>query len=402
MQQFLYTAKDATGKIVKAEVEAGSVSEASKLLVSRKLFPLSITERKDGVLAGNFDQLRRITSKDKTLFTRQLATLVKAGLPLARAIHILTEQTENPKMLRIIKDVGTSIEGGSTLAQALAKYPDIFPTIYISMVEAGEISGDLEETLLRLAMQEEKSNEISSKIRGALTYPIVVLVVLLAVIVLMITVVLPQVGKMYSDLGKPLPGTTQILLGTSSFIGRFWYLFVALFAGAGYGLRQYLHTADGRKTLDDLKLRIPLVSVLMQKMYMARFTRTLGALVSSGVPLLQSLTITSKAISNVIIEKEVVRITGLVKAGAALSKPVSESNLFLPLVSQMINVGEQTGTLGDSLGKAASYYEEEVDDMVKNISTLVEPATMIVLGLMVAFIIASVLLPIYGLVSSVR
>lgn len=402
MQQFVYTAKDPTGKIVKAEVEALSISEASKLLVSRKLFPLTITVRKEGILAGNFSQLQRITSKDKTLFTRQLATLVKAGLPLARAIHILTEQTGNPKMLRIVTEVGTSIEGGSTLAQALARYPDVFPPIYISMIEAGEVSGDLEETLLRLALQEEKAHEISSKIRGALTYPIVVFVVLIAVMVLMITVVLPQVGKMYTDLNKPLPGMTQALLGVSAFISRFWYLFVALLVGSGFGLRQYLTTSAGRDALDGLKLRIPFISILLQKMYMARFARTLGSLVSSGVPLLQALAITGKAISNSVLEREVTHIAGLVKAGAALSKPVSESENFLPLVSQMISVGEQTGTLGDSLAKAASYYEEEVDDTVKNISTLIEPATMIILGVMVAFLIASVLLPIYGLVSSVR
>lgn len=402
MQQFVYTAKDPTGKIVKAEVEAGSVSEASKLLVSRKLFPLSITVRKESLIGGGFSSLQRIKSKDKTLFTRQLATLTKAGLPLAKAIHILIEQTSNPKMLRIIKDVGTTIEGGSTLAQALAKYPDIFPDIYISMIEAGEVSGNLEESLLRLALQEEKANEINSKIRGALTYPIVVLAVLVGVMILMITVVLPQVGKMYTDLGKPLPAMTQLLLGVAGVMQRFWYLFVAFGIGGIYMLRRYVGTPPGRLALDRLKLQIPFISTLMQKMYMAQFSRTLGSLVGSGVPLLQALGITSKAIGNVLIQREVGRIASQVKSGAALSKPISDSNYFLPLVGQMISVGEQTGTLGDSLNKVASYFEEEVDDTVKNISTLIEPATMIVLGLMVAFLIAAVLLPIYGLVSSVK
>lgn len=404
MQQFTYSAKDASGRLIKAEVEAANASEAAKLLTSKQLFPLSIEVRKQNTfnIEGGLSLLQRISSKDKVIFTRQLATLVKAGLPLAKALRVLQEQIENPKMLRLVRSVSASVEGGTTLSQSLAHYPDVFSPIYIAMVEAGEVSGNLEETLIRLANQEEKTQAINAKIKGAFTYPVVVLGVLIAVMVLMITLVLPQVGQMYLDLKKPLPITTQILLAISAVFTRFWYLFVLLAIGLVYWARLYLRSSQGRSQLDRLKFNIPLFSGLLKKLYMARFARTMGSLVASGVPILQALSIASKSMNNIHLEAAIKEVAGKVKAGTTMSQPLTQHPLFLPLLGQMLAVGEQTGTIGESLEKVATYYEDEVDEAVKNISTLIEPATMIVLGGMVAFLIASVLLPIYGLVSSVR
>lgn len=403
MQTFIYQAKDNKGQIIKAEVEATTVSEAAKLLVAKQLFPLSIEPRKTDGLGGlSLQSLRRISAKDRVLFTRQLSTLVKAGLPLAQALRILTKQIDNPKLLRLVNKVSASVEGGTTLSESLKQYPDIFSTIYISMVQAGEASGSLDETLLRLADQEEKNQAINSKIRGAFTYPVVVLVVLIAVMILMITMVLPQVGKMYTDLNQQLPTMTQILLGISAAFKKFWYLFFLALVGAAYGVRLYFKTPAGRSQLDGWKFKIPGFSVLLEKMYMSRFASTLGSLVASGVPVLQALDITSKSVNNVHLEAAIKDVAAKVKSGVAMSVPVSESPLFLPLVGQMIAVGEQTGTIGDTLAKLASYYEDEVDEAVKNISTLIEPATMVLLGGMVAFLIAAVLMPIYGLVSKIH
>lgn len=403
MQQFIYTAKDASGQVVKAEVEAANVADATKLLLSKELFPLEIKPRVVTGFGGlNMESFRRIKAKDKVVFTRQLATLVKAGLPIARALNVIQSQIDNPKMLRIVKAISVSVQGGISLSQSLARHPEVFGSIYISMVEAGEASGNLDETLLRLASQEEKQAALMAKIRGAFTYPLVVLAVLIGVMVLMITMVLPQVGQMYTDLKKPLPFLTSILLGMSAIFVKFWYIFVMLLVLAGYGVHAYIKTPDGRSKLDRLKFNIPVFDTLIKKMYMARFARTLGSLVSSGVPVLQALDIAAKSSNNVHLEKAIREVATKVKAGTAMSKPLSDHPLFLPLVGQMINVGEQTGTVGDSLEKVANYYEEEVDQAVKNISTLIEPATMVLLGGMVAFLIASVLLPIYGLVSSIR
>jgi type IV pilus assembly protein PilC len=399
MQSFIYEAKDASGQLVKAQVEAVTIRDAAKLLTSKQLFPLSITPLKSG---PSLDSLNRISNKDKVLFTRQLATLVKAGLPIAKSLELLQQQITNPKMLKLVKEISSGVQSGYPLSQALKDHPKIFGTIYISLVEAGEASGNLDETLAQLANQEEKTAAINSKIKSAFTYPIVVLVVLLAVFVMMIVLVLPQVANMYKDLKTPLPPLTQALLAIANTFKKFYYLFFLAFAGIAYGVRAFILTPRGKYLTDTAKIRVPVVKVLVMKLYMSRFSRTLGSLVASGVPVLQALNITSRSMNNVRMETAVNEVTEQVKSGVAMSVPISDNPMFLTLVGQMIGVGEQTGTLGDSLNKVASYYEDEVDEAVKNISTLIEPATMVVLGGLVAFLIAAVLLPIYGLVSSIK
>ena len=403
MQIYTYSAKDKNQQLVKADVEAASVSEAAKLLTSKELFPLSIVEKGKGPLGGLSNiSLSHIGTKDKVLFTRQLATLVKAGLPLAQALRILRGQISNKKLLALTNHVSTDVEGGMQLSQALSAYPKVFGTIYLSMVQAGEVSGTLDDTLLRLAAQEEKTAAINSKIRSAFTYPIVVLVVLIAVMILMITLVLPQVGGMYKDLKQPLPPLTQLLLGFSQAFSKFWYLFLLGLAGLVYAARVWILSPNGRQAVDKAKISVPVISTLVLKLYMSRMTRTLGSLVATGVPVLQALDITSKSMNNSILEKAIKDVAEKVRAGIAMSQPISENPVFLPMVGQMIAVGEQTGTLGDSLNKIAGYYEDEVDEAVTNISTLIEPMTMVVLGGMVAFLIAAVLLPIYGLVTKIH
>ncbi|MFI5240535.1 MAG: type II secretion system F family protein [Candidatus Saccharimonadia bacterium] len=402
MQQFTYRAKDEKGVNISAQVEAGSVGDAAKLLIARKLFPLSIEPYKANIFnGGSLEKLQRVTSKDKVLFTRQLATLVKAGLPLGRALTILRDQTNNPKLQKVVVEISGSIEGGSSLSDALKKYPKYFNNIYISMVQAGEASGSLDDTLTQLAAQEEKTAAVNSKIRGAFTYPIVVLSVLIIVAVLMITLVLPQVGKMYTDLKKPLPFLTAILLGTANLMITYWYVAILLLIGLIVGGGVYLRSQSGRRKLDTTKLNLPLFGPLIRKLYMARLARTLGSLIASGVSVQEALLISSRSMNNVLLEEALLKITDKVKSGTALSTLVGDNPLFLPLVGQMLAVGEETGTIGDSLNKLAQYYEDEVDEAVNNISTLIEPATMVVLGGMVAFLIAAVLLPIYGLVSVV-
>lgn len=403
MQTYTYSAKDKNQQTIKADVEAASVSEAAKLLTSKELFPLSIVEKGRGPLGSlSLNSLSRIGTKDKVLFTRQLATLVKAGLPLAQALRILRGQISNKKLLALTNHISTDVEGGMQLSQALSAYPKVFGTIYLSMVQAGEVSGTLDETLLRLAAQEEKTAAINAKIRSAFTYPIVVLVVLIAVMILMITLVLPQVGGMYKDLKQPLPPLTQLLLGVSQAFSNFWYLFLLGLAGLVYAARVWLLSPNGRHSVDKAKISVPVISVLILKLYMSRMTRTLGSLVATGVPVLQALDITSKSMNNSILEGAIKDVAEKVRAGIAMSQPISENPVFLPMVGQMIAVGEQTGTLGDSLNKIAGYYEDEVDEAVTNISTLIEPMTMVVLGGMVAFLIAAVLLPIYGLVTKIH
>jgi type IV pilus assembly protein PilC len=400
MQQFTYKAKDASGKIVQAGIEATNIGEAAKLLRAKELFPLEIHVRTGGLFGGDFSEIfSRLTPKDRVLFTRQLSTLIKAGLPLAKALQVLQTQLDNPKLSKLVKNLSTTIEGGSTLSEALAMHPKFFNQIYISMIQTGETTGNLDDILLRLAVQEEKNQEINRKIKGALTYPAVVLVVLVVISALMITLVLPQVGKMYHDLRKPLPIYTEIMLAFAGFVTHYWYLVLMMIGGAAYATSLYIASPAGRSQFDRFKFHVPIFNILIVKVYMQRFSRTLGTLVTSGVPMLQALEIVSHSINNVHLEAAIMQISEKVRGGQALSKPISESPLFLSMVGQMLAVGEETGTVGDSLNKVADYYEDEVDEAVRTISTLIEPATMVILGIMIAFLIGAVILPIYGLVS---
>lgn len=406
MKEYLYTAKDSEGQVVKAKVEASSTEAAAKLLMERKLFPIDIREPSQAGLSARISEftqdVRKVSSKDRVVFTRQMATLIKAGLPLAKALQIMVDQIDNVQLRKTVLGISNSVQGGNTLAKSMAEYPDVFNMIYISMVEAGEMGGNLDDTMLRLADQEEKSQEIRSKVRSALTYPVVVLVVLVAVTVLMITLVIPQVANMYAELNQPLPFLTNILMSISEFLRRFWYLALLMLAAAFFAVRLYIKTDNGRQHFDHFKLTVPIFSIIIKKVYMARFTRTMSSLVNSGVSVLQALKITSTAINNVHLEKAIEQVAVRVKAGDPISKPVTNNPMFLPLVGQMIEVGEQTGSMGDSMDKVANYFEAEVDQAMDTISTLIEPATMVILGLMVAFLIGAVLLPIYGLVSNIR
>ena len=406
MNEYIYTAKDQNGEVVKAKVEATSQSDAAKILVGQNLFPIDIRSPEEAGLKVRLQRfiqdVRPVRSKDKVIFTRQMATLIRGGLPLAKTLQLLIDQVDNKKLQEIIEDVSNNVQGGSTLADSLAQHPKVFDTIYISMVEAGERGGNLDETMLRLANQEEKSQKIRSKVRSALTYPTVVFIVLIAVSILMLTMVIPQVANMYHELGEPLPLTTKILQGIANFMTNYWYILIALLAAAVFGLRTYVRTDSGRAKLDRFKLSIPGIKLIIKKVYMARFTRTMSSLINSGVSVLEALDVTSKAINNVHIEEAINEVAERVKSGDPISKPIRNNPIFLPLVGQMIQVGEQTGSVGDGMDKVADYFEAEVDEAMENISTLIEPATMVVLGLLVAFLIGAVLLPIYGLVSSIR
>lgn len=398
---YTYKAVDKTGQNIVATIRATNVEEASKLLIARDLYPYSIepyTENKFG-LQSIEERFKKVSASDRVIFTRQLATLIKAGLPIASAMRLLIDQMENVKMQEIVKELSISIEAGNSLAEGLQKYPDVFNKVYVNVVAAGEVSGNLDDILTKLATQEEKNAEINRKIKGALTYPIVVLVVIMLVSGLMITVVLPEVGKIYTELNRPIPTQTQLLLSIAGFLTKFWYIILLAIAGIIMGLRSLAQTDKGDRVIARAKLNIPGFKVLVRKIYMTRFTSTLSSLINSGVPMLQSLEITANSINNIHLEESIRVIAQRVKSGTPLSKPIEEDENFLPLVGKMIAVGEETGSIGDSLAKVTGYYEDEVDQAIDNLSSLIEPATMILLGGMIAFLVAAVLLPIYGLVN---
>jgi type IV pilus assembly protein PilC len=398
MLTFAYTAREsATGKKVTSHIEAESERGAAKLLQERGLTPIEIVD--EATKTSPLDRiLKRVPSKDKVLFSRQLSTLVNAGLPIVQSLRSVGEQTHNKTLNSVINEVIADVEGGSSFSKALGKHPKVFNKVYVSLVAAGETSGTLDVSLERLANQQEKDADIISKVRGAMIYPVIVLLVMLAVVSFMLVVVLPQVQNLYDSLpGVKLPLLTRVLLAISHLMIHFWWLAIIVIGFLVFVTSKWARTGPGKKAIDNAKLHMWPLGQLFSKLYMARFTRTGATLTGSGVPILQMLSITADAVNNVHIGDAIHRAAEKVKGGKALSEGLQAEPVFPELVPNMVRIGEQSGALETMLGKCADYYEKEVDAQIRAISTLVEPILMILLGICAFTIVAAILLPIYGL-----
>ncbi len=401
MKKFTYEARDkATGNIVKSLVQAESESEAAKALTAQGYMPLSIKEEVEGGWLARFTN--RISSKDKIVFSRQLATLIGAGLPLTQSLHTVFEQTANKKMQEIVQEIIADVEGGKTLSSAFGKHPEVFNKIFIALVTAGEASGTLDDALKRIADQQEKDAAMVSKIRGAMVYPGIVLAVMVAVGVFMMVTIVPQVAKLYSDMKKTLPVLTSILIGISNFVINFWWLTLILLALAIFFVRQYVRTEAGSRLLDNLKLNMPPFKGMFRRLYMARFTRMGQTLLVTGVPMLDMLAIAAEGVNNAVVAEEITRAAGKVQSGKALSAALQTEDYILPMVPQMIKIGEQSGRIDEMMGKTAQAYEDELDEEIQAISTMIEPIMMVILAIFAGVLIGAVLFPIYSLVGSVR
>lgn len=400
MLTYVYQARNpVTGEKVKALVQADDEKAASNLIKKQGLSLIDL--RLDRKASGITGLRKKIKTKDKVLFSRQLATLINAGLPLLQSLRSVAQQTTSKPLKSIINEVIIAVEGGKTLSSTLEKYPKVFDRLFISMVAAGETSGTLDKSLERLANQQEKDSDILSKVRGAMIYPGIVLLVMIAVVIFMITIVLPQVQNIYSSLpGVSLPIETRLLLAVAHFIINYWWIVIILIVASALTFRWYRRTLAGRKVIDTVKMHTWPFNHLFMKLYMSRFARTANTLVASGVPILQVMEITADAIGNVNISQSLLKAKDKVKTGKALSEAISNDPNFLDLVPNMIRIGEQSGAIESMLDRVALYYEKEVDNEIKNISTLIEPVLMIIMGVVALTIVAAILLPIYGLVSN--
>lgn len=402
MLTFNYEAKDrATGKHIKSTVQADTEAVAYKLLVEQGYTPTNISEqgKSGGLLSGIKN---RISTKDRVVFSRQLATLIGAGLPLSQSLHTVVEQTENTRMKSITQDILSSVEGGKSLAESFSKHPDVFDTVYISLVEAGEASGTLDKALERIAAQQEKDAEMMGKIKGAMVYPMIVLVVILGVMIFMLFTIVPQVEKLYSDLDQQLPFISQVMVGTAKFLSQFWWIVIPLMAGALYFLVQYFKTENGKRTSDTIKLNVPLFGPLFRKLYMARFTRTGSTLLSTGVPMIDALEICAKSVNNSYVAGSILRAADKVKNGKGLAESLDNEDYILKLAPQMIGIGEKSGRVDEMMAKTATVYESELDSAIKAISTIIEPVLMVVLAVVAGGMVGAILLPIYQLVGNIK
>ena len=404
MATYTYTARPERGAPITGVIQGDSKAAVAADLRRRGLTVLSLDEKKGlGDLNDLLEGLTKIKLRDKVVFSRQFATMINAGLALLRALFILEEQTQNPRLRKIITAVRQDVEAGMPFSDAIEKHPVAFDRLYVSMVRAGEIGGVLDQTLDRLATQLEKDDSLRRSIKSAMTYPMLIGVFAILVLFGLIIFVIPIFAGMYNDLGGQLPLLTRIMVGLSDFMRAFWFVvFPAIFL-AVYGLRRLKRTPQGTAAWDRLKLRLPMkIGPIIQKIAVARFSRTLATLVSSGVPILQAIEITGKTSGNTVIERAMEDVKEQIKSGESIARPLEKVPVFPPMVTQMIAIGEETGALDTMLHKVADFYEDEVDAAVKSLTSILEPIMMIFIGGIVGLVVVSMYLPIFNLFKLVK
>jgi len=399
MAVFTYSGRG-TGGTMTGEIEAPDRTSAVGELRKRAILVTKIQERagsKSPSKAGG-----KVKDKEMAIFTRQFSTMIDAGLPLVQCLNILAEQSESKNLRDVTGRVARSVEQGSTLADSLRRHPRTFDDLFTNMVEVGESGGILDVVFQRLAAYIEKAAALKRKVKGAMIYPASIMGVAALVVIFMLTFVIPTFTKMFKDLGADLPLPTQVVVWLSEFMRTYILLIIAAIVGCVFAFRAYYRTEKGQSTIDALLLKIPVMGSLIRKVAVARFTRTLGTLVSSGVPILEGLRITARTAGNKVVEKAVLQCRAAVTAGKTLAEPLKASGVFPPMVIQMISVGEQTGALDAMLSKIADFYDDEVDTAVSAMTALLEPIMIVVLGVLIGGLVVAMYLPIFKLVTLVK
>jgi len=400
MPVFTYSARPASGGETRTgEIDLKTKDEVVSYLHRQKLIPVSVRE-KPKQLAFKFGT--GVSTRDIVIFTRQFATMINSGLPLVQSLDILAEQTENERFRAVIREVLSGVESGNTLADALDKHPKVFTKLYVNMVAAGEAGGILDTILLRLATFLEKSDALMRKIKGAMIYPAVIFGVAGAAVTILLLFVIPTFQEMFASAGVALPLPTQIVINMSKILQNYWWLILGAIIVGGFFMRQFYKTGPGELAFDKLLLNLPILGDMQRKAAVARFTRTLGTLVSSGVSILEGLEITAKTAGNRVIHDAVMGSRASIAGGETISGPLKESGVFPPMVVQMINVGEQTGGLDEMLNKIADFYDDEVDAAVSALLSALEPMMIIVLGVVVGGMIVAMYLPIFDMVNTMQ
>jgi len=399
MAVFVYQGRSASGN-QNGEIEAPDRSAAVGELRRRSILVTKIAEKSTPKISFKFGG--KVKDKEMAIFTRQFSTMIDAGLPLVQCLNILAEQSESKTLRSVTGQVARHVEAGSTLADALRRHPRTFDDLFTNLVEVGEAGGILDVVLQRLAAYIEKAAALKRKVKAAMVYPCAIIGVALLVVIFMLTFVIPTFAQMFKDLGADLPLPTKIVMILSDFVRSYILLIIAGMIGAVMALRSYYRTEGGRATIDALMLKTPVFGTLVRKVAVARFTRTLGTLVQSGVPILDGLRITARTAGNKVVEKAVLQCRAAVTEGKTLADPLRTSGVFPPMVTQMISVGEQTGALDAMLSKIADFYDDEVDTAVSTLTSLLEPIMIVFLGVVVGGLVVAMYLPIFKLVTLVK
>jgi type IV pilus assembly protein PilC len=397
MPVFTYKGTNRSGGNVSGEVTATSKAELQNLLRRQQITPTKMSEKGKEFNMPTFGG--GVNAKELAIFTRQFSVMIDAGLPLVQCLEILASQQENKMFQKVLTGTRASVEGGATLSAAMRQYPKVFDSLYVNMVEAGETGGILDTILQRLSSYIEKNVKLQRAVKSAMVYPVGVLTVAGGVIILLLWKVVPIFATLFAGLGVDLPLPTKIVIGMSNMIGSvFGLLALVVFAGMLVGLKLWYGTTQGRYAVDATILRLPVLGMLMRKIAVARFTRTLGTLIASGVPILEGLDITARTAGNAVVERALQQVRKSLEEGKSLTEPLKDSEVFPGMVTQMISVGEQTGAMDAMLQKIADFYEEEVDAAVKDLLTALEPIMIVFLGVVVGGVVISMYLPLFTLI----
>ncbi|ACH39601.1 type IV pilus inner membrane protein PilC [Citrifermentans bemidjiense Bem] len=404
MPKFDWEARSKAGSTQKGVMEAGNAAQVESQLKRYGFSGITVKEQGKGLsmqLKFPGSGAKKIETKDLVVFTRQFATMIDSGLPLVQCLDILSGQQENKTFKEILVKVKESVESGSTFADALAKHPKAFDQLYVNLVAAGEVGGILDTILARLAAYIEKAMKLKKQVKGAMVYPITIMSIAVVVVGVILVFVIPTFAKMFADFGGELPMPTKIVIAMSNFLTKYLVVIIAILFGIKWAIGKYYQTPGGRKKIDRFALQAPIAGPLIRKVSVAKFTRTLGTMISSGVPIMDGLEIVAKTAGNKIVEEAIYKVRQSISEGKTIAEPLAESGVFPPMVVQMISVGEATGAMDAMLNKIADFYDDEVDDAVGAMTSMMEPLLMVFLGTTVGGLVVAMYLPIFKLAGAV-
>lgn len=401
--KYKYKARNQTGTVQEGVVEASSISNASVLLQRHNLIVTALSPLEEsGVISGFFRLWEGVSGKEFVIFSRQLAVTVEAKVPILAALKGIIEQTENPYFANILSTVLSDVDEGKSLSDSLRKHPEVFSDVYVNMIQAGEVSGNLQQSLESIADNIEKNYVLTQKIKGVLYYPIFILSAFFIVGFLMITLVIPKLTEMLKETNAKLPVTTKMLIATGDFMQHYWWAVIIAIIAAIVGLVYYINTDDGKKEFDVIKLKIPLVGKVLRYIYLARFAENLSTLVRSGIPIVSALQITGRVVGNSVFENHIAEAAEKVKTGGSMSEVLSKKKDFPAIMTQMVKVGEDTGKLDSTLDTMAKFFSREADQIVSNLSTIIEPVLIVILGIGVGTLVFSIIIPIYNIAQGIN
>lgn len=398
--KYRYKAINKSGRMIEGVFDATSEGEVIAMIKGNNY--LAVDVKRDIETEAQIELFSpRVKKKDLAIFCRQFFTMIEAGLGIVKCLDILELQTENKTLKVAIGEATEDVQKGLTLSEAMSKHPRIFPSILLSMIEAGEVSGNLDEILERMAIHFEKENKIENKIKGSMIYPIALMVVSIAVVVFMLVFVMPTFTGMFASSGTELPGPTRALLGISESLQTYWYIYLAAIGLIIFGIRAYILTEDGRRNFDSLKLKLPIVRDTTAKVITSRFTRTMSTLMDSGIPLIKSMEVVSRVVSNKVIEERLTASIEEIRKGVPLSRSVRDIGVFPPMVDSMIKIGEESGSLDEILLKTADFYDEEVEVALTKLTSLLEPIMIVGMALVIGFIVIAMYLPMFDMMQTI-